>query len=210
MIPPSPHSEPTPWPLMSRWLQDASEAGVRYPHAVTLSTVFDGGDESPGGKLRGVDSRIVLIHEHGPAGLLFSTDTQSPKALQLQAHPEAALVFYWGETERQVRVRGRVVIGSKGESDRCFAERPRQSRITAWASRQGAGLESREELERAWQAAAQRFEGLESIPRPEHWRALRLVPREIEFWQAAAKRLHHRCLYRRREDGSWDTELLWP
>jgi pyridoxamine 5'-phosphate oxidase len=158
---------------------------------------------------------VVLIHEHRPEGLLFSTDTHSPKAQQLQNNPEAAVVFYWGATERQVRIRGAVIPGSDEESDRCFEERPRESRITAWASRQGPGLGSREELEKAWEEAARRFEGVEVVPRPGHWRAYRLVAREVEFWQAAARRLHHRVLYRRGAGAAsdrdrWERELLWP
>lgn len=201
---------PTPWPVLNQWLQDAAEAGVRYPQAATLSTVASSTEESPR-----PDARVVLIHEHGPEGLLFSTDAQSPKAQQLQAHPEAAVVFYWGGTERQVRVRGRVVLGTEAEADRCFEERPRESRVTAWASRQGVGLGSREELERAWEEAAGRFAGVEVVPRPEHWRAYRLVAREVEFWQAAARRLHHRVLYRRVVGSAvgedcWEWELLWP
>ncbi|MDY7094137.1 MAG: pyridoxal 5'-phosphate synthase [Acidobacteriota bacterium] len=201
---------PTPWPALNQWLQEAAEAGIRYPHAATLSTVDSSCEESPR-----PDARIVLIHEHGPEGLLFSTDDQSPKAQQLQHNPEAAVVFYWGATERQVRVRGRVVLGSEEESDRCFEERPRESRVTAWASRQGAGLASREELEKAWEAAAGRFAGVEMVPRPAHWRAYRLVAREVEFWQAAARRLHHRGLYRRVAGSAvgedlWEWELLWP
>lgn len=188
-----------PWKVFGGWYREA-EGVVRYPHAATLAT----GDGEGG-----ADARVVLVHRWGSDGLLLATDRRSPKARQLEGGRPAALVFYWEPLERQVRFRGRVEPADEREADICFDERPRGSRITAWASRQSQALGSREELEAAWSAAAERFESAESIPRPPDWRAYRLIPREIELWQAAAHRLHDRLLYRATA-GGWSIERLWP
>lgn len=188
-----------PWAIFGAWYREAAGV-VRYPHAATLATVGADG---------GADARVVLVHRWGPEGLLLSTDRQSPKASQMTARPSAALVFYWGPLDRQVRFRGSVSLADEADADACFEERPRGSRITAWVSRQGRSLLRRADLDAAWASAEKRFEGVEPIPRPPHWRAYRLIPDAIELWQASAHRLHDRLLYRA-SPGGWRVERLWP
>lgn len=189
---------PTPWPLLAAWQREAEASPtIRYAHAVTLAT----------SDAEGADARVVLVHRMDEAGLLISSDDASPKARQIRAHPRVALVFHWGPLERQVRMRGAVVEADAEDADTCFAERPRPSRITAWASRQGVGLSrdpniARQELEAAWKLAEARFEGVDEVPRPDHWRAWRVLPEKIELWQARSRRLHDRLVYERR--------LPWP
>jgi len=190
-----------PWAVFTAWYAEArASEHIRFAHAAVFATVDAEGLP---------DARTLLAHRFGPGELLVSTDTGSAKVRQLEANPRAALVFLWTPLDRQARFRGRVEKASDADSDFCFEERPRPSRLTAWASHQGPGLESRARLESAWEAAEKRFRGIEEIPRPPHWRAYRLVPETIELWQAGARRLHDRLLYRRDGEG-WAVERLWP
>ena len=193
-----------PWPTLGHWWAEAEEhPAIRYAHAAVLSTVdLEADPPAP-------DARVVLVHEHGPEGFVISTDDASAKAGQLRRCPRAALVSYWEPIEKQVRIRGRVEATDDATADRCFAERPRASRITVWASRQGPGLVDRDRLDRAWEDAALRFDGIDEVPRPAHWRAWRLVPESIELWRAGAKRLHDRWLWTR-VPGGWAFEHCWP
>lgn len=193
---------PDPMAQFDAWYEEAREhAGVSYPNAMTLSTM--GPDGYPEG-------RIVLLKELDSRGFVFFTNLNSPKARAIQAHPRAALVFYWEKLRRQVRVQGAVEGVSSEESDAYFHTRPRGSRIGAWASDQSARLENRAALEATFHAQEARFEGQAFIPRPPHWGGLRVVPRSVEFWQERASRLHDRFLYRRGEAGRWDLERLSP
>ena len=193
-----------PFPLLDDWWREAERhAAIRYAHAAVLATVESRDDRvAP-------DARVVLVHERGPDGFVISTDDRSPKAEQMRTIPEVALVIHWEPLERQVRVRGHVEPADPATAERCFAERPRESRITAWASRQGPGLADRASLDAAWTSAAERFEGVETVPRPESWRAYRIVPRSIELWRAGARRLHDRLAWTREGDG-WRFERHWP
>lgn len=198
----APFADPPPGPidLFAGWHADASaHEAVQYAGAACLSTVD--ADGWP-------DGRIVMVHAFDADGFTVFTDARSPKALALAAHPRAALTFYWGPLERQVRVQGQVERAADDEADACFAERPRRSRATAWASMQSStvGAGALAEAMEQWDAA---FDGQEVIPRPPHWQAYRLVPHRIEYWQARARRLHDRLRYTR--DGAlWRRERLAP
>lgn len=200
-VPPTLTDPPAdPSPLFDAWYTDARGCDqIKYAHAVCLSTL--GLDGLP-------DGRTVLLKIHDPAGFVFFTDAESVKARSLARVPEAALTFYWGPLDRQIRIRGSVELASDEVSDQCFSHRPRGSRITAWASRQSRPLEG-EELEHRVASYTERFADHEEVPRPPHWQAYRLVPRAIEFWQARANRLHDRLLYERDGDG-WVTRRLEP
>ncbi len=185
-----------------QWLAQANACpSIRYAHAACLSTLDDQG--AP-------DSRVVLVHfvDRGGA-FVFSTDTRSSKATQLAGDARAALCFDWNAIDRQVRVRGEVTLGDDAASDRCFDERPRGSRITAWASQQSHALDDRHDLLARHAAHDDRLRELDPIPRPATWRAHRLKPNEIEFWHAHRHRLHERRRYTRGE-GGWDLTLLDP
>jgi pyridoxamine 5'-phosphate oxidase len=149
--------------------------------------------------LRGVDDR----------GFVFFTNYDSRKGRELAANPWAALVLFWHELERQVRVEGQVRRVSLQESDHYFQSRPAGSRIGAWASPQSEVIKSRESLEIRCQELEKSFED-GTIPRPPNWGGFRLVPETIEFWQGRPSRLHDRLRYTRREQSKWLVERLAP
>ena len=189
-----------PFAQFEAWFAEAAEV-VREPEAMCLATVD--ADGSP-------DARMVLLKGVGPRGFRFFTNYQGVKASQLEAAPTAALLFFWADLERQVRIRGPVEKLSPEESDEYFASRGRGSRIGAWASPQSKVIpDSREELDRLNEEAAARFGDEEEIPRPEHWGGYRLTPVQFEFWQGRQARLHDRFRYLPDGDG-WKIERLAP
>lgn len=189
-----------PFAQFEDWFAEAAEV-VREPEAMCLATVD--ADGSP-------DARMVLLKGVGPKGFRFFTNYQGVKASQLEAAPTAALLFFWADLERQIRIRGTVEKLPPEESDEYFASRGRGSRIGAWASPQSEVIpDSREELDRLNEEAAARFEGEEEIPRPEHWGGYRLTPVQFEFWQGRQARLHDRFRYLPEGEG-WKIERLAP
>ncbi len=154
-----------------RWLDDAVTARLPEPTAASLATADRAGRPNV---------RMVLVKTVDERGFVFYTNLESPKALELKENPQAALCFYWNPPGRQVRVNGRVEPVSAGEADAYFASRPLQSRLGAWASKQSRPLTEFAELERAVAAAAIRFAGEGSVPRPPHWSGFLLIPSEIE------------------------------
>ena len=180
------------------WLAEAEAALVDEFNAMTLSTVAADGRPS---------SRIVLIKglDHG---LIWYTNYQSRKGMELAVHPFACLQFHWVAQERQVRIEGRVEKTSAALSDEYFASRPRSSRIGAWASPQSEVIKSRELLTEAELELTSQFP--EAVPRPTHWGGYRLVPDRVEFWQGRPSRMHDRLRYRLESSGEWAIERLAP
>jgi pyridoxamine 5'-phosphate oxidase len=180
------------------WFERASREAP-LAEAMTLATVDE--DCAP-------DARMVLLKGVDGGGFRFYSNYDSAKGRQLAARPEAALVVYWRELDRQVRVRGEVERLPAAESDSYFATRGRPSQLGAWASPQSQPLESREELEARVHEAEERFP-VDDVVRPEQWGGYLLRPRSIEFWQGQLGRLHDRFRYTR--DGSgWRIERLAP
>ncbi len=184
------------------WFEQALQAGVPEPNAMTLATVSAEGRPS---------TRIVLIKDFDERGLVWYTNYDSRKGQELAAHPFAALQFHWVELERVVRIEGRVEKVSEAESDAYYASRPLDSRLGAWASPQSQPISSRAVLVANAAKAAAQF-GLHP-PRPPHWGGYRLMPDRWEFWQGRKSRLHDRLVYRRsdtRSELGWQRERLAP
>ena len=169
-------------------------------NAMTLATVDRTGHPS---------ARVVLLKGIDARGFVFYTNYNSRKGQELAGNPEAALVFYWADLERQVTVAGTVEQLPAAESDAYFKSRPRGSQIAAWASNQSQSVADRNTLEQNWQQFERRYAGPE-VPRPPHWGGYVLAPRRVEFWQGRPNRLHDRFCYSRRQDGTWSLERLSP
>ena len=189
-----------PFVQFRRWLDEAFAAGLENADAAALATA--GADGRP-------SVRFVLCRGVDERGFAFYTNLASAKARQLAAHRAAGAAFGWLQLHRQVRLRGTVEPVSEAEADAYFASRPRGSRIGAWASPQSRPVASRDELDRLWREAAERFAGADP-PVPSHWGGYRIVPREIELWEHRESRLHDRVLYTRDAAGGWARARLAP
>ena len=192
-------ADPDPFRFFERWFDEAIHAEVREPNAMTLATL--GADGQPA-------ARIVLLKGMDAQGFVFFTNYESRKARELEAHPRAALVFWWEALERQVRIEGAVERVDAAESDAYFASRPRGSRLGAWASDQSRPIADRSVLEEKLAEVAAAYPG-DAVPRPPHWGGFRLVPTLFEFWQGRASRLHDRLEYTPGSDG-WTIRRLAP
>ncbi len=181
------------------WLNQAIEAEIPEPNAMTLATVSS--DFRP-------STRVVLIKGVDARGIVWYTNYNSRKGQELAGNPFAALQFHWVELERVVRIEGQVEKVSADESDAYFHSRPLDSRIGAWASPQSEPISGREVLVAA--AAKYGAQFLLNPPRPPHWGGYRLVPEQWEFWQGRKSRLHDRLRYTPAANGAWHRERLAP
>ncbi|MDX1460510.1 MAG: pyridoxamine 5'-phosphate oxidase [Xanthomonadales bacterium] len=182
----------------TRYLEKARRKGEIEPTAMTLATRTG----------EGVSARTVLLKAFDGAGFVFYTNFESNKGRELLANPEAALVFHWKRTERQVRIEGRAEPVEDEEADAYFESRPRGSQLGAWASLQSRPLSSRAELLKRVAAEEVRYLG-KPVPRPPHWSGFRVVPRMVEFWRGRKSRLHDRIRYTLEPDG-WVRRRLYP
>ncbi len=190
---------PDPVVQFRAWFRDALAADLHEPNAMTLATTTPDGRPS---------ARVVLLKGYDERGFVFYTNYEGRKAHELEANPLCALLFYWGELERQVRIEGRASRLSGEESDAYFTSRPRGSRLGAWASEQSRPVQGRSVLEERVRALEAEYEGRE-IPRPPFWGGYRVEPHTIEFWQGRENRLHDRLVYLRNE-GGWKIVRLQP
>jgi pyridoxamine 5'-phosphate oxidase len=188
-----------PFTLFKKWFRDAERAGEPLPEAMSLATATADGDPSV---------RIVLNRGVSRGGFVFYTNYNSRKAAELAGNPRAAIAFHWPRVERQLRAEGRVRKLTRRESEQYFQTRPRESRLSAWASPQSALIPGRAFLEQEFARAQARF-GSGGIPCPPFWGGFRVVVDNIEFWQGQPHRLHDRVLYQRRGK-SWTVFRLAP
>lgn len=191
---------PDPVQQFKKWFEQAIAAQLPEPNAMTIATATKDGKPT---------ARMVLLKDFDDRGFVFYTNYESHKGQQLTENPQAALVFWWAELERQVRIEGQVTQVSPQESDAYFHSRPVNSQLGAWVSNQSQEVASREVLEQRL-AELQAKYAEQIIPRPPRWGGYRVVPSEIEFWQGRPSRLHDRLLYRRQNDGSWLIKRLSP
>jgi pyridoxamine 5'-phosphate oxidase len=191
------HLADEPLEQFAKWFEEA-RAAVPLVEAMTVATVD--ADGAP-------DARMVLLKGFGPDGFRFFTNYGSAKGDELAANPRAALVIYWRELDRQVRIRGEVERLSSEDSDAYFGSRPHDSQIAAAISPQSRPIE-REELDRRYEKLAAELGGSDP-QRPENWGGYLVRPEAIEFWQGRDNRMHDRLVYRRRPDG-WEVQRLAP
>lgn len=189
-----------PLKLFGEWLAEATQADLLEPNAMTLATATPDGRPS---------ARIVLLKSVDDRGFSFFTNYESRKGQELAANPRAALTFWWGPLERQIRIEGRTEKLPAAESDAYYESRPLGSRLGAWTSAQSQIIPNRDVLETRW-AELQTEYTENAPPRPPHWGGYLLTPDAIEFWQGGPHRLHDRLLYTRQADGSWRIERLSP
>jgi pyridoxamine 5'-phosphate oxidase len=188
-----------PLELLQRWLEDALAAELLEPTAMVLATATPEGTPS---------ARVMLLKGIENGALVFYTNYESRKAHELSLNPRAAVVFFWAELERQVRVEGLVEQLPRDESAAYFATRPREAQLGAWVSPQSRVIPNREFLEERFRELSQVYANRD-IPCPPFWGGYRLIPHTVEFWQGRPHRLHDRIRYRL-HNGCWLRERLAP
>ena len=190
----------SPLQQFERWLEQAVEAGLSDPTAMSLATRDAEGH---------LWQRIVLLKGLSRGGFVFYTNYRSDKARAIAQDPCVSLLFPWNELDRQVIIGGVAEKMSMADSARYFLSRPRESQIAAWASRQSRPVPARAALEAEVARLKARFAAGE-VPVPDFWGGYRVLPRRVEFWQGGEHRLHDRFVYSRRDDDSWELEQLQP
>ncbi len=195
---------PDPLRQFEHWFDEAVKAQVPEPNAMALATADADGRPS---------ARVVLLKGYDERGFVFFTNYASRKGRDLAARPRAAMLFFWPELERQVRIEGAVARIDEVESTAYFASRPRPARLGAWASPQSEPIAGRGVLETRFAAVEAQYRGVgDAIPRPPHWGGYRLAPDELEFWQGRPSRLHDRIRYQRSatHPALWTIDRLAP
>lgn len=191
--------DPNPFVQFKQWLEEALALELVDANAMSLATVGTAGEPS---------IRTVLLKGFSEDGFVFFTNLESTKSQQIAENPNVALLFYWRELERQIKIRGVATRLPLADVARYFFSRPRESKIAAWVSPQSRIIEARHALEMKFEELLRKF-GDGDIPVPSFWGGFRVVPRAIEFWQGGHHRLHDRFLYRR-GDAAWTIDNLAP
>lgn len=194
------HCSAEPYEQFASWFNQAIEAELPEPNAMTLATADKNGQPK---------ARIVLLKEFTDEGFVFFTNYTSHKAQELAGNPNAALVFAWIELFRQVRIEGSVEKISTEDSEAYFHSRPRGSQIGAWASPQSSVIASREVIEENQKMIEEKYAGQEFLPLPPFWGGYLVRPTAIEFWQGRPNRLHDRILFTK-SGNTWKRDRLAP
>jgi pyridoxamine 5'-phosphate oxidase len=189
-----------PFRQFQQWFDAALAADLPEPNAMTLATATRDGSPS---------ARMVLLKQVDDRGFVFFSNYESRKGNELAENPRAALIFFWVQLERQIRIEGAVERVSAAESDAYFHSRPSGSQISAAASHQSQIIAGREVLEKRVAELETEYPDGE-VPRPAYWGGFRVIPETVEFWQGRANRLHDRLRYRKDQDGHWLVERLSP
>lgn len=188
-----------PFCLFGTWFEEAKQAEVNDPNAMTVATVGQNGRPA---------ARTLLLKEWDEQGFVFYGNLGSRKAEDMAASPYVALLFHWKSLQRQIRIEGKVSAVSDEQADAYYATRPRTSQLGAWASNQSRPLASREAFEAGLKEVEDRFSN-QPVPRPPFWSGWRLAPDYFEFWQGVDFRLHDRKVFKLTPHG-WETGLLYP
>lgn len=183
----------------AKWFEEAVGAQVIDPNAMTLCSATKEGKPS---------ARIVLLRNFSENGFVYYSNYNSRKGSEIADNPNCALLFFWPELERQIRIEGIVQKQSSEESDLYFNSRPRESKLGAWTSEQSKIISNREVLNKEYEKISLQYPD-ENVPRPPHWGGYLLKPSTIEFWQGRPNRLHDRILYTI-ENNNWKIERLAP
>lgn len=191
---------PDPFHLFGLWFQEALALNIELANAMVVATADSDGRPA---------ARYVLLKEYSSAGFVFYTNSLSQKGRQIEHNPHAALVFYWKEMHRQIRIEGRVEQLGADKADSYFATRPRGSQISTWVASQSEVVPDRESLYARVEELTTQFEN-QVIPRPDAWTGYRVVPTRVEFWQGQENRLHDRLVYHRNDSGDWSMSRLAP
>ena len=191
---------PDPFKQFEKWFSDAIAAKLDLPDAMTLATATSDGIPS---------ARMVVLRGFDAKGFCFYTDYESQKGRELAESPNAAVVFYWRELDRQVRSTGTVEKMMPEESDAYFANRPVSSQLAVCTERQSLVITGRKHLTESFQRAEETHSP-DAIPRPPYWGGYRLTPNLFEFWQGCPNRLHDRLCYTLQPDGTWEMTRLSP
>jgi pyridoxamine 5'-phosphate oxidase len=189
-----------PFLFFQKWFTDAENSGIRDVNAMTLATVDSRFQPH---------ARIVLLKGLEEGAFIFYTNYDSDKGHQIELHPHVALLFYWHELERQVRIEGSIEKVPENISEEYFHSRPEGSRIGAWASPQSRPIAHRQELDLNFKKYAAEFSNVR-VPRPPHWGGYRVVPNSIEYWQGRPSRMHDRILFTMGQNEKWAKCRLAP
>ncbi len=191
--------DPSPFVQFRKWMDEAVAMDLVDANAMSVATVGSSGEPS---------IRTVLLKSFDERGFVFYTNLESTKAKQISENPNVALLFYWREFERQVKIRGRATKLTATEVAKYFLSRPRESRIAAWASPQSRIIDARQMLEQKFDEMKRKFSEGE-VPVPSFWGGFCVAPRTIEFWQGGSHRLHDRFQYSDEVSG-WRIDQLAP
>lgn len=189
-----------PFAQFDRWFNEAMSVEAMDANAMSLATVSASGAPS---------LRTVLLKYYDRTGFVFYTNLGSRKSDEIGTNDKVALLFYWHELHRQVKITGSAQPISNAENVRYFMRRPRDSQLGAWVSRQSSLISSRSVLENAFAQMKEKF-AAGDVPLPSFWGGYRVAPTSIEFWQGRENRLHDRFMYRAADDGTWDVGRLAP